>query len=405
MVEELVDVRGPLLELPTLANIVQCIARHGVDFEVADFNIAKQMDEPSWIRLRVKASGREELSSCLQEITRLGAEVVDAADARLEKVEADGILPADAYALTGLPTDVRANGKWVPVSDPMPNAAVRVDRGRSEALGVPFEATRKGDRVVVGGEGLRVSPAPPDHDSELFTLMGTAVSASSARGPIIVKVAREIERTKGRGQRVALAAGAAVVHSGASGYLEQLIRHGHIDLLIAGSGMAVYDVERALFGTSRGVYVTESIPAVHGAQNTVHALNAIRKAGGLREAVESATLTSGVLHACITSEVPYILVGSVRDEGALPDTITDTVQARQKLREGLKGVGFAMMVASAMLAKAVLLTLPGPVPKVCVNLSDYDINKIVERGAPTVFGIVESAESFLRELARSLGAW
>jgi len=168
----------------------------GTDFEVVDFNIAKQMDEPSWIRLRVKAPSPAELSNCLEEITRLGAEVVDAEDARIERVDTDGILPPDTYALTGLPTDVRVNGKWVPVTDPLPNAAVRVDKGRGEAVPVPLEAARKGDRLVVGGEGVRVSPSPPDHDSELFALMGTTVSAGSARGPVIVKVAREIERTK-----------------------------------------------------------------------------------------------------------------------------------------------------------------------------------------------------------------
>ncbi len=405
MVEELVDIRGPLLELPTLANIVKCITMRGADFEVEDFSIAKQMDEPSWIRLRVKAPTANKLSNCLEEITRLGAEVVDVEDARLERVDADGILPPDTYALTGLPTDVRVNRKWVSVKRPLPNAAIRVDKGRGEAVAVPLETARKGDRVVVEGRGVRVLPTPPDHDSELFALMGTTISAGSARGPVIVKVAREMERTRGRGRKVALAAGAAVVHSGASTHLEQLINHGHIDILIASSGMAAYEVERALFGTSRGVYVAENIPAVHGTQNTVHALNTIRKAGGLKEAVESAVLTSGVLHACITHDVPVVVPGSVRDDAALPDTITDTVQARQELREGLQEVGLAIVIASAVLAKAVLLTLPGPVPKVCVDLSDYDTNKVVERGAPTVLGIVESAESFLRELARSLGAW
>lgn len=405
MVEELVDIRGPLLELPTLANIVKGIAMRGADFEVVDFTIAKQMDEPSWIRLRVQAPSATELSNCLEEITRLGAEVVDADDAQVERVDTDGILPPNAYALTGLPTDVRVSGEWVSVKAPLPDAAIRVDKGRAEAVPVPLETARKGDRVVVGGQGVRVSPTPPDHDSELFALMGTTVSAGSARGPIIVKVAREIERTKGRGQKVVLAAGAAVVHSGASGYLEQLINHGHIDVLVASSGMATYEVERALFGTSRGIYVAENIPAVHGTQNTVHALNTVREAGGLGQAVESGVLTSGVLHACVTHGVPVIIPGSVRDDAALPDTITDTVLARKELRKALQEVGLAIMIASAVLSKAVLLTLPGPVPKVCVDLSDYDTNKIVERGAPTVFGIVESAESFLRELARSLGAW
>ena len=405
MVEEFIDIRGRLLELPTLANIVKCITVRGADFEVEDFSIAKAMDEPSWIRLRVRAPNAAELTNCLEEITRLGAEVVDAEDAQLERVETDGLLPQDTYALTGLPTDVRVNGKWVSVTDPVPNAAARVEKGRHQVRAVPFETAKKGDRVVVGGGGVRVSPPAPDRNSDLFPLVGTTVSASSARGPVIVKVAREIERTKGRGARVALAGGAAVVHSGASAYLEQLISHGYIDVLVASNGMAVYDVERALFGTSRGVYVAENIPAVHGAQNTVHAVNTIRKAGGLQEAVDSGVLTGGILHACITSDVSYTIVGSARDEAPLPDTVTDTVRARQALREGLRGVGLALMIASAVLAKAVLLTVPGPVPKVCVDLSDYDVNKIVHRGAPTVFGMVESAESFLRELARSLGAW
>jgi len=153
------------------------------------------------------------------------------------------------------------------------------------------------------------------------------------------------------------------------------------------------------------LYLSENIPAPQSAQNMVHALNAVRAAGGLRPAVEKAVLTSGVLHACITSEVPFVLIGSVHDEAALPDSLTDTPAAREKLRDTLPGTGRAVMVAEASLARAVVQVCRGPVHKVYVDTSDYDVTKLVGRGAPNVLGLVESAESFLRELARNLGAW
>jgi hypothetical protein len=176
-------------------------------------------------------------------------------------------------------------------------------------------------------------------------------------------------------------------------------------VLVAPSTLAVYDVESALFGTARGVYIAENLPAAQGSQNTVHALNLIRRAGGLRQAIDSGALTGGILHACITADVPVILLGSVRDEAALPEAIADAVKAREVLRDQLQQVGLALMVAAGDLAKATLLALPCPVQKVCVDVSEYQVDQIVSRGDPSVFGLVQSAESFVRELARNLGAW
>ena len=405
MVEELVDIRGSLLELTTLTDVVKCITMRGSGFEVVDFEIAKSISEPSWIRLKVSAESEQALHACLDDITRLGAHVVDADDAHIERVDVDGILPENAYTCTSLPTEVRIKGNWVPVDAPLPNAVLRIGKGAQAVTAVPLERVRKGDRLVVRREGVRVSPLPPDHDSELFGMLGTVVSAGRPRGPASVKIAREIQRLQASGERIALVTGPAVIHTGAGRYVEQLIGGGQIDVLVGTNGLAVYDVETALYGTSRGVYVTENVPAPHGSQNTIHALNVIRAAGGLRSAVEDNKLTSGIIHACIINEVPFLLCGSVRDDAALPDTVTDTVAARSRLRERLQGVGLALMIAEAGLAKATLQALPGPVPKVYVDVSDYDANKIVTRGAPTVLGLVDSAESFLRELARNLGAW
>ncbi len=404
MAEELVEVRGQLFELTTLADIVKCVTMRGLDFEVADFEIAKSTDRPSWLQLRVKAASDADLRGCLEQITQLGAHVVDAQDARTERVEVDGILPADAYALTGLPTEVRASGTWLPVPDPLPLAAIRVDHGQ-RALAVPVERVKKGDRIVVRSEGVRVSPAPPERASELVGLIGTSIPVMRPHGPAIARVAREVQRVRAAGRKVVFVAGPAVIHTGAGTYLEQLLRGRHVDVLIATNSMAVYDVESALYGTSRGLYLSESLAAPQGAQNMIHALNAIRAAGGLRAAVERAVLTRGVLHACLTTEIPFLLTGSVHDEAALPDAQTDTAKAREALRVALEGTGLAVMVAEASLAKAVLQTLPGPVPKVYVDTSDYDVNKLVSRGAPSVFALVDSAESFLREMARNLGAW
>jgi len=404
MVEELIEVRGQLFELTTLADIVKCITLRGLDFEVADFEIAKSTDLPSWIQLRLRAGTEDDLRGCLEHITQLGAHVVDARDARTEKVEADGILPDDAYALTGLPTEVRASGTWLSVPDPLPLAAIRVDHGQ-RAVAVPLERVKKGDRVVVRSEGVRVSPTPPERESELLGLLGTSMPVMRPHGPAIARVAREVQRTRAAGKRVVFVAGPAVIHTGAGVYLEQLLRGGQIDLLIATNSMAVYDVESSLYGTSRGLYLRESLAAPQGAQNMVHALNAIRAAGGLQPAVERGTLAGGVFHACLSAKAPFLLIGSVHDEAALPDSLTDTARAREALRTALEGTGLALMVAEASLAKAVIQALPGPVPKVYVDTSDYDVNKLVTRGAPSVFALVDSAESFLRELARNLGAW
>jgi lysine-ketoglutarate reductase/saccharopine dehydrogenase-like protein (TIGR00300 family) len=404
MPEELIEVRGQLFQLTTLADIVKCVTVRGLDFEVADFELAKSTDLPSWIQLRLKAKSDDDLRVCLEHITQMGAHVVDARDARTEKVEADGILPDEAYALTGLPTEVRANGAWLAVVDALPLAAIRLDPPRG-AVATPVERVRKGDRIVVRNEGVRVSPEPPERESELLGLLGTSMPAMRPHGPAITRIAREVQRVRGAGKRVALVAGPAVIHTGASSYVEQLLRGGSVDLLIGTNGMAVYDVEAALYGTSRGLYLSESLAAPQGAQNMIHALNTVRAVGGLSAAVERGVLTRGILYTCLREQVPYLLIGSVHDEAALPDSLTDTVKAREAVRAGLQGTGLALMVAEASLAKAVIQALPGSTPKVYVDTSDYDVNKLVSRGAPSVFALVDSAESFLRELARNLGAW
>lgn len=404
MFQELIEVRGQLFQLTTLADIVKCMTMQGVDFEVADFEIPKSSDQPSWVQLRLRAESEHTLKECLSHILPLGAYLVDAQDAQTVKVEVDGILPADAYVLTGLPTEVRVKGRWLTLADPLPLAVVRIERDQ-RATAVPVEHVKKGDRIVIRQEGVRVSPQPPERDTELLGLLGTTVSVARPRGPAISRVAREMQRIRAAGRKVVLSAGPAVIHTGAGAYLEQLIRQRAIDVLIASNSMAVYDAEAALYGTSRGLYLTENVSAPHGIRNMIHALNAIRAAGGLRAAVDAGVLTNGVFHACITSETAFVVIGSVQDEAALPDTVVDTMAARERLRDTLSNTGLAIMIAEASLAKAILNALPGPVPKVYVDTSDYDVNKLVSRGAPNVSGLVESAEPFLRELARNLGAW
>jgi lysine-ketoglutarate reductase/saccharopine dehydrogenase-like protein (TIGR00300 family) len=232
--------------------------------------------------------------------------------------------------------------------------------------------------------------------------MGSAVSSEKPKLQLIQRLAKEMRAMRRAGKKILIVAGPAVVHTGSGPYLERLIRGGYVQALFAGNGLATHDIESALYGTSLGVQLERGEPVKDGHDHHMRAINAIRHAGGIRQAVRRGILKRGVMHACVTRGVPFVLSGSIRDDGPLPDVITDMVEAQEAMRRLVQGTGMALMIASTLHAIATGNMLPATVKTVCVDINPAVVTKLSDRGTFQGIGIVSDTEAFLRELTRAL---
>lgn len=316
----------------------------------------------------------------------------------------DGVFPEDFYATTNFPTEVRAFGAWLPVARPEMDVGIRVTRSPTpRAESCPMHHVRKGDLVVVGREGVRVTlPEATGGGDEPFRFMSSGVSTERPKALLIRDVARAIREAHARGQRVLFVGGPAIVHSGSGHHLEALLRGGFVDVLFAGNALATHDIEHAMFGTSLGVHLSSGSGVPHGHEHHLRAINRVRRAGSIAKAVERGLVPSGIMHACILHSIPFVLAGSIRDDGPLPDVITDTVAAADAMRHLVDGVGVAIIVATTLHGVATGNMLPASVATFCVDTDADTVLKLVDRGTHQATGIVTDGEYFLGELRRAL---
>ncbi|MDW8322416.1 MAG: TIGR00300 family protein, partial [Armatimonadota bacterium] len=375
----------------------------GVDYEIREFRIGKSHDVPSHAEILVIAPDEESLQHALHEVQQHGA-VISQKDAALQPAPQDGVFPDGFYSTTNLQTFVRIDGTWIPVERTEMDCGIRVIRTGAgwRAECVPLHWAKQGDLFVVGNAGVRVTPMPRREAESVFHFMGSEVSIEKPKTRIVQAVAHAVRETKLKGQRVLFVGGPAIVHTGAAPYLERIIRSGWIDVLFAGNALATHDIERVLYGTSLGVALETGAPETHGHEHHLRAINTIRAAGGIRQAVEKRILKSGIMHACVVAGVKMVLAGSIRDDGPLPDVITDTVQAQDAMREAIQDVGVALMVATTLHSIATGNLLPASVTTFCIDASADTVIKLTDRGSHQAFGIVTDCAFFMKELATQL---
>ncbi len=232
--------------------------------------------------------------------------------------------------------------------------------------------------------------------------MSGGASSEKPATAIIRQIARDICNIKKSGGKIAVVAGPAVVHTGAASALATLIREGYVDTLLSGNALAVHDVEAALLKTSLGVSLQEGTAAVGGCRHHLMAINTIYKAGDLKKAVEKGILKSEIIYECVKKGVPFVLAGSIRDDGPLPDVITDTVVAQKKYREQLKDVDMVMMLASTLHAIAVGNMLPSTVKLVCIDINPAAVTKLLDRGSTQAIGVITDVGTFPPLLAEEI---
>ena len=401
-----VTVSGHLMDTGILARILDDVLEYGGDYRIETLDLGRQHEDSSRAVVEISADEAERLVRILMRVQIHGANAVDPGVALTRPAPADGVFPEDFYSTTNLETLVRLDREWLRVRRPEMDCGLVVTEvdGSPVVDTVPVSDVRAGDAVVCGAHGVRVElpPTAPRGEEDDFGFMSSAVSSEKPQALLVRQIAERMREVKAAGQKVLWVGGPAVVHTGAAPAMVRLVRAGYVDVLFAGNALATHDIESALFGTSLGVDLAKGSGVPHGHEHHIRAINKVRAAGSIAAAVESGVLTGGVMHAMVEAGKPFVLVGSVRDDGPLPDVYTDVIEGQRAMRAQLPGVGFAIMVATMLHSIATGNILPASVPLVSVDINPATVTKLADRGSAQAMGIITDIGLFLEQLAREL---
>ncbi len=404
---ETVYLDGHIVDSLTLSKVLDIVVRDGGQYRITDFKVGETRADMSHAAIRISADTADLLEHILHSIQQHGAARATG-EALTEPAPADGVFPESFYVTTNLDTSIRFNGRWLPVEPIEMDCGIllKTDAGTTTAECRPMHHVRKGDHIVVGTPGgyagVRVNPPDRMDPASLFSFMGSGVSTERPKELVVAAIVEAMVEARARNKKILFVGGPAILHTGAACRLEEMISAGWVDVLFAGNALATHDIEHALYGTSLGVGMATGAQAAHGHENHLRAINTIRRAGGIRAAVDQSILSSGIMHACTVHNIPYVLAGSIRDDGPLPDVITDSVAAQDAMRELVRGVGVALMVATTLHSVATGNLLPASVRTICVDSNADTVVKLMDRGTRQALGLVTDCEYFLKELAARL---
>jgi lysine-ketoglutarate reductase/saccharopine dehydrogenase-like protein (TIGR00300 family) len=395
-----VEAEGHLIDSQLLNAMMDTVVRHDAAFDVLEFRIGRTNDEPSFVSMRITAKAPAALTDVLEELVALGCRVARVEDAHIVSADRDECAPEDFYSTTNHHTSVRIGGQWVEVERQRMDATIVIEHAR--AVCRKLREIRRGDAVVCGIHGIKIVPEFQARDRLGFAFMSNEISSERRVEVGVARIADMMRAAKQAGQRIAFVVGPVVVHTGGGDYFCDLIRHGYVDVLLAGNALAVHDVEQALYGTSLGVDMESGRAIEGGHRHHMRAINAMYRAGGLRAAVEKGVLTSGVMFECIRRNVDYVLAGSIRDDGPLPDTVMNLVEAQDRYTTALEGVKLVLVLSTMLHGIGVGNMLPAWVRLVCVDINPAVVTKLADRGSSQTIGIVTDVGLFLRQLASAL---
>ncbi len=398
--QETVEAEGHLIDSQILELVFDEVVQYGGRFEVEDFRIGRTNEEPSYLRLRVATPSQEAMQRLLHNLSANGCYPVHGGDAEIQRVDRDCCAPEDFYSSTNHRTLVRVNGEWMEVRNQRMDALLVVKDGAVHAR--RLRDLRAGDDVVVGLHGVRVVPGSKERDRHAFAFMSNGVSSERQVEMAVRQTASLMRHTRERGQDVVVVAGPVVVHTGGVEPVSRLIRAGLVQALLAGNALGVHDIEAALLGTSLGVRLRDGRLEEHGHRNHMRAINRIYHCGDIRGAVEQKVLTRGILYECVRGGVPFVLAGSLRDDGPLPDTVTDMNKAQDLYAAHLRSAGMVLCLGSMLHSIAVGNMLPSWVKIVCVDINPAVATKISDRGTGQLLPVITDVGLFLDLLARHI---
>ncbi|MDD5143735.1 TIGR00300 family protein [Methanoregula sp.] len=397
-----IELRGHIIDSGIMMQLMDRVMDLGGNFEILVFEVGKKKTDTSYARLRISASGKEKLRAILSEVHRLGARPVEVMDVHLVPAEADHVVPKGFYTTSNHPTQVKYNGEWIPVEAIEMDFLIVVDPVRKTAKAEALGKIRKGNLVVVGEQGVSVTYPERPREQSTFEFMHGTVSSERPSETLIALIAKEMLEVRKKGGKIAVVGGPAIVHTGAAKALASMIRSGYVNVLFAGNALATHDIENCLYGTSLGMDITTGKPVMGGHKHHLYAISEIMRAGSIRKAVEKGVIKSGIMYECIKNNVPYVLAGSIRDDGPLPDVIQDVMAAQDAMRKQIEGCSMVLMVATLLHSIAVGNCLPSSVKTICVDINPAHVTKLMDRGTTQAIGIVSDAGTILPLLAQQL---
>jgi len=401
--EQEIEVKGHLIDSMILTRIFDKIMDLKGDFRVLEFAVGKKKREFSYARLLVKGKNQQHLHELLESLYREGAQPLSIQSVMLEPAAKDMVMPDNFYSTTNNTTQVYYENSWIDVKDMMMDKCIVLDITKKMAGCKIIRDIKKGDMIVVGEQGVRIIPQErPREGVDIFQFMSSNSSSERPTQQIARKVANDIYKTTELGGKTIVVSGPVVVHSGAAQALAKLIRIGYVHGLLTGNALAVHDIENALMGTSLGMHITDGTLAVRGHRNHMQAINEVFKAGSLKAMVQKKILKNGIMYECINNNVPYVLAGSVRDDGPIPDVITDIMEAQRKYKLVLKDAKMVLMLSTMLHSIAVGNMLPASVKVVAVDISQSVVTKLLDRGTTQAIGVVTDVGSFLPMVVQNL---
>lgn len=404
MYAEEIDLEGHFIDSFMLQKVLDDIIALGGDFRIHEIHIGPQRTDRSHARIEITAPDRRQLDEILHTVARHGALVRTGVDVQLVAADMNGAFPTEFYATTNQQTFVRHQGEWHEVRDQEMDCGLTYRPADGTFHCLPVANVRQGDLIVCGQRGVKVVAHAQARHKGGFEFMSSDISTEKPKNTLIRNCARLMVECRRTRRKLLLVAGPAIVHTGAGALVVQLIERGYFNVLFAGNALATHDIEQHLYGTSLGIYLDRASPADGGHEHHLRSINAIRRAGSIRAAVESGKLTGGIMHACVKHAVHMVLAGSLRDDGPLPDVVTDMLVAQDQMRAAIRDVGFVLMVATALHSIATGNILPAWIPAVCIDIQPSILTKLADRGSAQTIGVVTDVEPFFRELIHEIDA-
>ena len=401
--ERVLEVRGHLIDSMILTRIFDKIMDLKGDFNVLEFKIGKRKNELSYARLMVHGKNKKHLDQLLATLYIEGAQPVLIEEVLIKPAPEDMVMPSDFYSTTNNSTQIYYSNEWIDVRNMMMDKCIAIDIKLRTAECKMIREVRKGDMIVVGERGVKVLPEErPRQGIDIFQFMSSSSSSERPTLQLARKIAMDIHLTKKAGGKIIVTAGPVIVHSGAAESLAKMIRLGYVNGLLSGNALAVHDIENALMGTSLGMNVKDGTLAVRGHRNHMLAINEVFKAGSIENMVRKRILKSGIMYECIVNKIPFVLCGSIRDDGPIPDVVADILEAQRQYKEILKGANMVLMLSTMLHSIAVGNMLPAKVKVVALDISQPVVTKLLDRGTTQAIGVVSDVGAFLPMVVQQL---
>ena len=396
-----IEVRGHLIDSLILTKIFDGVMDLEGEFEVLKIQIGKKKKDESYAELRIQGKSQDHLDRILELVYREGATAKIQKEVTLKSASKNNVIPDNFYSTTNNHTLIFLKDNWINVDNMMMDKCIVVKSNKAKCT--PIRDVKKGDKIVVGEEGVRIIPPKrPREGMNVFQFMGGSSSSERPTQHIAKKVAEDIYKTRKSDGKIVLVGGPAIVHTGAADSVATLIRLGFINALLAGNALAVHDIEYSTLGTSLGMNVNDGTLAVRGYRNHMQTINSVFKAGSIVKMVKSKLLSKGIMYECVRKNIPYVLAGSIRDDGPLPDVITDVVVAQQKYKEVLKNAKMVIMASTMLHSIATGNMLPADVKIIIIDINQPTVTKLMDRGTWQAVGVVSDVGAFIPMVTQEL---